>query len=108
MNKNEQLYKRVKYLYYDQDLTEKEIAETLGKSRSWINAILNSDKEHKELLKRKRQNRVIKRNIEFYKNSSCKIPIPISMLEAIGINQEIRSVNIKVVKNRIVIEKSNI
>lgn len=105
MNKNEQLQKRVKYLYYEQDLTEKEIAKVLEKSRSWISKILNSSKEHKELVKRKKQKRTIKRNVEFYKNSSCKISIPINMLEAIGINQDAREINIKVVSNKIVIEK---
>lgn len=39
MNKNEQLYKRVKYLHYEQDLTEKEIANVLEKGRLWISKI---------------------------------------------------------------------
>lgn len=53
MIKNETLYKKIKYLYYEQDMTQKEIAEMLSKSRQWISTILNSDENHKELTKKK-------------------------------------------------------
>ena len=69
MVKNETLHKRVKYLYYEQDMTQKEIAEMLGKSRSWISNILNSDEKHKELSKKMKQKRIIDRNVEFNKNN---------------------------------------
>lgn len=105
MVKDEQLHKRVKFLYYEQDMTEKEIAEILGRSRQWISNILNSDENHKELLKKKKQKRTIKRNAEFYKKNIAKISIPISFLDAIGINEEERELTIKVVRNKIVMEK---
>lgn len=54
MIKNETLYKKIKYLYYEQDMTQKEIAEMLSKSRQWISTILNSDENHKELTKKKK------------------------------------------------------
>lgn len=53
MIKNETLYKKIKYLYYEQDMTQKEIAEMLSKSRQWISTILNSDENHKELTTKK-------------------------------------------------------
>ncbi len=105
MVKNEQLHKRVKYLYYEQDMTEKEIADILGKSRQWINRILNSDENHKELSKKKRQKRIINRKVEFSKKQSAKIALPINIFEAIGITEDERDVEIKVVKNKIIIEK---
>jgi DNA-binding transcriptional regulator LsrR (DeoR family) len=46
MIKNENLYKKVKYFYCEQDMTQKEIDKLLGKSRQWISKILNSDKNH--------------------------------------------------------------
>lgn len=104
--KNEQLHKRVKYLYYDQDMTEKEIADILGKSRQWINRILNSDENHKDLLKKKKQKRIINRKVEFGKNNKAKVSLPTNILEAIGITEDERDVKIKVVRNKIVIEKN--
>lgn len=104
MIKNETLHKKVKYLYYEQDMTQKEIAEMLGKSRQWISTILNSDENHKELTKKKKQKRNVERNVEFYNNSKAKILIPVEMLEAIGANKENRKVSIRVEKNKIVIE----
>lgn len=106
MVKNEALHKRVKYLYYEQDMTEKEVAEILGKSRQWVNAILNSDKNHKELMKKKRRKRTIERNVEFYKDNKTKIAIPIDMFEAIGINDKDRKAIVKVTKNKITIERA--
>lgn len=96
MIKNETLYKKIKYLYYEQDMTQKEIAEMLSKSRQWISTILNSDENHKELTK--------KRNVEFYNNSKAKILILVEMLKVIGANKENKKVSIRVEKNKIVIE----
>lgn len=106
MIKNETLHKRVKYLYYEQDMTEKEVAEILGKSRQWVNAILNSDENHKELMKRKKRKRTIERNVEFYKDNKTKIAIPIDMFEAIGINDKNRKAKLKISKNKIIIENA--
>lgn len=104
MIKNETLYKKIKYLYYEQDMTQKEIAEMLSKSRQWISTILNSDENHKELTKKKKQKRNVERNVEFYNNSKAKILIPVEMLEVIGANKENKKVSIRVEKNKIVIE----
>ena len=41
MIKDKQLYKKVKYLYYDKDMSQKEIAQMLGMSRQWISTIIN-------------------------------------------------------------------
>lgn len=104
MIKDKQLYKKVKYLYYDKDMSQKEIAKMLGMSRQWISTILNSDEKHEELIKIKKQKRNIERKVEFYKNSVAKISIPLSIFEAIGVNPDNRNVNIRVIKNRIIIE----
>lgn len=105
MIKNKQLYDKVKYLYYDKDMSQKDIAEMLGLTRQWISVILNSSEKHEDLMKKKKQKRNIERKVEFYKNSVAKISIPNSMLEAIGIDENNRDVKIKVVNNKIIIEK---
>lgn len=105
MKKNEQLKNKVKFLYYDKDMTQKDIAKLLGKSRQWINTILNSDEKHQELTAKKKQKRTIERNIEYYKNSNVKVSIPTEMTRAIGLDEEERKVKIRVDKKRIIIEK---
>ena len=104
MIKDKQLYKKVKYLYYDKDMSQKEIAQMLGMSRQWISTILNSNEKHEELNKKKKQKRNIERKVEFYKNSVAKISVPGYALEAIGVNEENRNVIIKVSKNKLTIE----
>ena len=47
-------------------ITVEEIAEYIKENKDRITSKI-----------RKRQKRIIKRNVEFYKNSSCKIPIPL-------------------------------
>ena len=105
MVKNEELHKRVKYLYYEQDMTEKEVAELLEKSRQWVSAILNSDKNHKELKRKKKSKRTIIRNVEFNKNNNTKVAIPIDLFNTIGINKEKRKAKIRLVGKKIIIEK---
>lgn len=104
MIKDKELYNKIKYLYYDKDMSQKEIAQMLGMSRQWISVILNSNEKHEELNKKKKQKRSIERKVEFYKNSVAKISIPGYALEAIGVNEKNRNVIIKVSKNKLTIE----
>ena len=104
MIKDKELYNKIKYLYYDKDMSQKEIAQMLGLSRQWISTILNSNEKHEELNKKKKKKRSIERKVEFYKNSVAKISVPGYALEAIGVNEENRNVIIKVSKNKLTIE----
>ncbi len=47
MNKNEELKRRVNFSYYEENLTQKEIALLLNISRQKVSAILNANDNHK-------------------------------------------------------------
>lgn len=58
----------------------------------FIPCSLNSDEKHQELTAKKKQKRIIEKNVEFSKNSTIRIGIPIEMIKAMGINEEERKV----------------
>lgn len=103
MKKKEQLKSRVNFLYYEENLTQKEIAKTLKLSRQRINAILNSNEDHKARKLKRIEDKTISRKVQFH---SPTIAIPKDMFMKIGINEGDRIVDIKVEGQKIIIKKS--
>lgn len=106
MNKKEQLKSRVNFLYYEESLTQKEIAKTLKLSRQRINAILNSNEDHKVRKLKRIEDKTISRKVQFHHNYTPTIAIPKDMFMKIGINEGDRIVDIKVEGQKIIIKKS--
>lgn len=107
MNKKEELKKRINFLYYKENMTQKEIGELLNISRQRVNAILNSNENHKIKKCKRIGKNIINRKVRFCNNSSPNIAFPKSMLEIIGVNEENKDVEIGVEGTSIVIKRKN-
>ena len=105
MQNSKLLKNRVDYLYYEENMTQKEVGELLGISRQRVWAILNSNEDHRDRKLKRVKDKVINRKVHFNKNTTPTIAIPKSMLEKIGINSEERIVEIKVEGQKIIIKK---
>ena len=105
MQNSKVLKNRVDFLYYEENMTQKEVGEILGISRQRVWAILNSNEDHKERKLKRTKYKVIDRKVQFNNNTSPTIAIPKNMLEKIGINSENRIVEIKVEGQKIIIKK---
>ena len=107
MNENEKLKNRVKYLYYEEDLTMKEIAVIVDRSRTRVSAILNEDPNHKMKTNKKRAKRIIQKELNLSEKGSTLIRIPNNLLNAIGVDENNNKVEIKVFNSQIIIKKLN-
>lgn len=105
MQNKKLLKNRVDYLYYEENMTQKEVGEILGVSRQRVWAILNSNEDHKDRKLKRVKDKVIDRKVHFNKNTTPTIAIPKSMLEKIGINSDDRMAEIKIDGLSIIIKK---
>lgn len=109
MPNNEEIIEKIKFLYYEENLTEMEIAALLGKSRQWVSNALNSDALHKEKKKERVKKRIINRKINTnIKATNVRISIPLIFFNEIGINENKQEINIKLEGKKIVIKKKNV
>lgn len=107
MKKDNPLNNRVNFLYYNENLTEIEIADILNISRQRISAILNSNEDHKIRKSNRITKKVVERKVQFPNNTSPKISIPKDMLKKIGIDEENNIVEIKINAREIILKKSS-
>ncbi len=107
MNKNEDVKRRVNFSYYEENLTQKEIALLLNISRQRVSAILNANDNHKLRKARRIGKKTINRKVQFPKNTSPTISIPKDMFNRIGINEENKDAEIKIDGQSIVIKRKN-
>ena len=106
MQNSKLLKNRVDFLYYKENMTQKEVGEILGISRQRVWAILNSNEDHKDRKLKRVKNKVLDRKVHFNNNTSPTIAIPKVMLEKIGVNKENNDIKIVVRDGKIIIEKS--
>ncbi len=108
MNKNEELKRRVNFSYYEENLTQKEIAWLLNISRQRVSAILNANDNHKIRKARRIGKKIINRKVQFPKNTSPTIFISKDMFNRIGINEEDKDAEVKIDGQTIIIKRKNI
>ena len=107
MNKRDELKNRINFLYYEENLTQKEIGLLLNISRQSVSTILNMNSNHKLRKARRIGKRTINRRVQFHKNTSPTIAIPKDMFDRIGINEENKDAEIKIDGQSIVIKRKN-
>lgn len=108
MGKKELLKNRVNFLYYEEKMTQKEIGEILNISRQSVNAILNSNADHKSRKLKRVEDKTINRKVQFNNNTTPTVAIPKDMLEKIGISSEYRIAEIKVEGQNIIIKRKRV
>lgn len=107
MNKREELKNKINFLYYEENLTQKEIGSLLNISRQSVSTILNTNSNHKLRKARRIGKRTINRKVQFHKNTSPTVAIPKDMFDRIGINEENKDAEIKIDGQSIVIKRKN-
>ena len=105
MQNSKLLKNRVDFLYYEENMTQKEVGEILGISRQRVCAILNYNEDNKTRKLKRVKNKVINRKVHFNNNTTPTIAIPKSMLEKIGINSVDRMAEIKIDGQSIIIKR---
>ena len=107
MKKKEELKNRVNFLYYEENLTQKEIGSLLNISRQRVNAILNANSNHKLKKARRIGKKKITRKVQFNRNTSPTVAIPKDMLERIGISEEHKDAEIEIAEQCIIIKRKS-
>lgn len=105
MKKMNEQKSKINFLYYHEKMTQKEIGELLGISRQRVNAILNSNVDHK--LRKSKRTETINRKVHFPSNTSPNISIPGDMLKRIGITKEFQDAEVRIEGSSIIIRRKN-